>query len=150
MHASEPSKVPVLCEAGRTAANRTAIFQELRDNGVERAVVSYTGIGDSGGPEGVRFEMLDGGTLDENPAVPQHIESSQWVDGAWQTTAALEDRPLDDALTDFAMDAVEKHFGGWEDGEGASGEVVFDATDDSVVVEHNAYFTDSHYSEVRL
>lgn len=150
MHASEQSKSSVLSAEERVAANRTAIFQELRDNGVLRAVVSYTGSGDSGGPEGVRFEMPDGGKLDEIPSVPQYIESCKWIDGAWQTTTTLEDRQLDDALTDFAMDIVERHFGGWEDGDGASGEVIFDATDGSVGAEHNAYFTDSQYHEVRL
>lgn len=138
-------------EEERIAANRAAIFAALRDDGVLRAVVSYTGIGDSGGPEGVRFEMPDGrSALDEMPMASQHVVSSQYVEGAWQSTVSLADRPLDDAITDFAMDAVEQHFGGWENGDGASGEVVFDATAATVVIEHNSYFTDSEYSEVRV
>lgn len=138
-------------EEERIAANRAAIFAALRDDGVLRAVVSYTGIGDSGGPEGVRFEMPDGPIeLDEMPIARQYVVTCQYVDGAWQNTTRLADRPLDDALTDFAMDAVEQHFGGWEDGDGASGEVVFDATASTVVIEHHSYFTDSNYSEVRV
>lgn len=138
-------------EEERIAANRAALFAALRDDGILRAVVSYTGLGDSGGPEGVRFEMPDGSReLDEMPSAPQHVVSSQYVDGAWQNTTSLTDRLLDDALTDFAMDAVEQHFGGWENGDGASGDVVFDATAATVIIEHNSYFTDSDYSEVRV
>jgi len=141
----------MLSEEERIAANRTAIFTALRDDGLLRAVVSYTGSGDSGGPEGVRFEKPDGPCqLDEIPMAPQYVESSQYVDGAWRTTVSLTDRPLDDALADFAMEALEQHFGGWENEDGASGEVVFDATASTVVIEHNSYFTDSEYSEVRV
>jgi hypothetical protein len=78
------------------------------------------------------------------------VESNQWEGGAWHSTVVLTDRPLDDALTDFAMDLVESHFGGWENNDGASGEVVFDATNGRVVIEHRAYFLDSEYSEIEL
>ena len=151
MHDSIQTEGAPLSEEERIAANRTAIFSALRDEGVLRAAVSYTGSGDSGGPDGVRFEMPDGPReLDEMPMAPQYVESSQYVDGAWQTTVSLDDRPLDDALTDFAMDAVEQYFGGWENESGASGEVVFDATASTVVIEHNSYFIDSEYSEIRV
>jgi hypothetical protein len=151
MHETMQAEGTPLSQEERVIANRTAIFAALRDEGVLRAVVSYTGSGDSGGPEGVRFEMPTGPVqLNEMPMAPQYVASNQYVSGAWQTTASLTDTPLDDAITDFAMDAVEQHFGGWEDGEGASGEVFFDATADTVVIEHNSYFTDSDYSEVRV
>lgn len=150
MHDFIHSAGTLLSEEQRTVANRAAIFTALRDDGVLRAIVGYSGSGDSGGTEGVRFEMPDGGTLTEIAMAPQYRQSSQWRDGAWQTTVSLEDKPLEDALTDFAMDAVDQHYGGWEDNDGASGEVVFDATDGTIVIEHRAYFTDSEYSEVRL
>jgi hypothetical protein len=151
MHDSMQAEGTSPSEEERIVANRAAIFAVLRDEGVLRAAVSYTGSGDSGGPEGVRFEMPDGPReLDEMPSAPQYVVSSQYFNGAWQNTTSLTDRLLDDALTDFAMDAVEQHFGGWEDGDGASGEVVFDATAATVVIEHNSYFTDSEYSEIRL
>ena len=151
MHDSMQAEGAPPSEEERIAANRAAIFAALRDEGVLRAAVSYTGSGDSGGPEGVRFEMPDGPReLDEMPSAPQYMMSSQYVDSVWQNTTSLTDRLLNDALTDFAMEAVEQHFGGWEDGDGASGEVVFDATAATVVIEHNSYFTDSEYSEVRV
>lgn len=140
----------VASEDDRIAANRAAIFTALLADGVLRAVVSYTGTGDSGGPEDVRFEMPGGALLDEVPMAPQYKDSSQWLDGAWQSAMLLEDQPLDDAITDLAMELLDRHYGSWEDGDGGSGEVVFDATDGSVVIEHRAYFIDSEYSEVRL
>lgn len=139
-----------LSEDERIAANRAAIFAALTADEVLRAIASYTGSGDDGGPEGVRFELPDGGTLDEIPSAPQYRAASSWADGAWHSKLVLEDKSLEDAITDLAMEIVERHFGGWENGDGASGEVVFDATDGSVVIEHRAYFIDSEYSEVRL
>ncbi len=151
MHDSIQTESAQPSEEERIAANRTAIFSALRDEGVLRAAVTYTGSGDSGGPEGVRFEMPDGPQkLDEMPMAPQYVVSCQYVNSAWRNTTSLDDRPLDDALTDFAMDAVEQHFGGWENEDGASGEVVFDATASTVVIEHNSYFIDSEYSETRV
>lgn len=151
MHDSIQTEGAPLSEEERIAANRATIFSALRDEGVLRAAVSYTGSGDSGGPDGVRFEMPDGPReLDEMPMAPQYVESHQYVDGAWQTTVSLTDRPLDDALTDFATDAVEEHFAGWADGEGASGEVVFDATASTITIEHNSYFIRSDYFEVSV
>lgn len=150
MQDSEQCESALLSEEQRIAANRAAIFDVLRAEGVLRAVASYCGSGDSGGPEGVRFELPDGRTLDEVPEVPQYREASHWSDGAWHSRMALEERELEDAIADLAMEVVERHYGGWEDGDGASGEVTFDATDGSVLIGHRAYFTDSDYSEVRL
>ena len=138
-----------LSEGERAAANRAAIFAALRAAGACRATVSYMGVGDSGGPEGVKFEMPDGHSEPVPlPMVAQHVGTSRYVDGAWQTTFDLADQPLDEALIDFAMEAVEQHFGGWENGDGASGEVAFDAEDSTVTIEHNTYFTDSEFSKV--
>ncbi len=151
MHDSIQAEGTPLSEEERAVANRMAIFTALRNDGVLRAVVSYAGSGDSGGPEGVRFEMPTGPVqLKEMPMAPQYVASNQYASGAWQNRVSLTERPLDDAIIDFAMDAVEQHFGGWEDGEGASGEVVFNATADTVVIEHDSYFTDSDHSEIRV
>lgn len=151
MHDSMPTEGTQPSEEERIAANRAAIFAALRDDGILRAVVSYTGSGDDGGPEGVRFEMATGlRKLDEMPEAPQYVVSSRYVESAWQTTVSLADMPLNDAITDFGMEAVEQHFGGWENGDGASGEVVFDATAATVVIGHDSYFTDSEHSEVRV
>ncbi|MFT3815632.1 MAG: hypothetical protein QM740_20085 [Acidovorax sp.] len=148
--ASMQSEGPPLSENERIAANRAAIFAALLAERVGRAVVSYTGFADSGGPEGVRFEMSDGATLDEGAVALQYSESSRWVDGAWQSAIKQEDRPLQDAASDLAMELVEQQFGGWDVGDGAEGDVIFDATDGSVTIEHRAYFTDYEYNEVRL
>lgn len=151
MHDSMPTEGTQPSEEERIAANRAAIFAALRDDGVLRAVVSYTGSGDDGGSEGVRFETATGlRGLDEMPVAPQYVVSSRYVESAWQTTVSLAEMPLNDAITDFAMDSVEQHFGGWENGDGASGEVVFDATAATVVIEHDSYFTDSEHSEIRV
>lgn len=139
-----------LTDEQRIATDREAIFVALRAAGVQRAVASYCGSGDEGGPDGVRFELPDDGTLEDNLTVLQHRTDHQWIKEAWQASTELEVRSLDDAITDLAMELVEQHNGGWEDNDGASGEVTFDTADGSVVIEHNAYYIDSDRSEVRL
>ena len=150
MQDNEQRESAPLSAPQRIAANRAAIFDALRADGVARAVASYNGSGDNGGPEGVQYELPDGRTLEPIPEVLQYRETCEWSGGTWQMTVTLKDWPLDDAITDVAMELVDEHFGGWENGDGASGEVVFDTADGSVVIEHRAYFTDSDYQEVRL
>jgi hypothetical protein len=57
---------------------------------------------------------------------------------------------IEQALRDFADAAIELVHGGWENGDGGSGSVVFDCQSGIVRIEHTAYFTDSDYEETTL
>lgn len=125
------------------AETRSALFQFLAAAGMRRATVSYCGSGDSGGAEGVAFERPDGTQLDPMPSLSLRQLTANYVDGQWRQHLIHAECRLDDALTDLAMALVDDLHGGWEDGDGASGEVVFDVQDAKVLIQHNAYFTDS-------
>lgn len=126
----------------RTEA-RSKLFEVLAAAGLRRATVSYCGSGDSGGPEGVVFEQSDSTTLVPIPTLSLRRLSANYVDGQWRQHVTQTDYRLDDALTDLAMALVDELHRGWEDGDGASGEVIFDVQDEKVLIQHNAYFTDS-------
>ena len=121
----------------------SALFELLAAAGLHRATVSYCGTGDSGGPEGVSFERPDGSALEPMPCLSLRQFADNYVDGQWRQHIIQAEYRLDDALTDLAMALVEELHSGWEDGDGASGEVIFDVQDAKVLVQHNAYFTDS-------
>jgi hypothetical protein len=139
-----------LSEVKRIEANRAALFAALRAEGVLVAVVCYSGSGDSGGPDGVSLEMPDGSQLKKIRDVSQSIVDNDYIQGAWQTSFKSEVQPLDQAITEFAMDSVEKFYGGWENDDGASGEVHFIVANDSITIKHTNYFTDSNYSEEQV
>ena len=89
MHDSIQTEGAPLSEEERIAANRAAIFSALRDEGVLRAAVSYTGSGDSGGPDGVRFEMPDG-PRELDCSIKQQVRVSTWVRFRWKSGGADE------------------------------------------------------------
>lgn len=122
---------------------RSTLFAVLTEAGVDRATVSYCGSGDSGGPEDVVFERSDGTTLAPMPSLSLRRFSANYVDGQWRQHVVQASCRLDDALTDLAMALVDELHRGWEDGDGASGEVIFDVQDEKVRVHHNAYYTES-------
>src|SRR3546814_14258363 len=57
---------------------------------------------------------------------------------------------LEDALSSFAENAVCDHHGGWENGEGAYGEIVIDVASGGVTITHNARFIDYDTTETEL
>jgi hypothetical protein len=46
-------------------------------------------------------------------------------------------------VRDFAMRWVDSLYGGWENNDGACGTVTLNVTDNLIVLEHTAYYTES-------
>ncbi len=134
----------------RMEQNKALLLQALKATGAVQATVSYSGSGDEGGAENVEARGADGAPLDLGGSVSQFVEHSHYADGRWQSAVADEERPLDDALLDFAMEAVNAHHGGWENNDGGAGEVIFDCTSDSVRLEHKDYYIESVCTETTL
>jgi hypothetical protein len=138
-------------ETEKLAANRRFLFKALRAAGVSRAVVNYSGSGDSGGPDGVRYENPQGEIKPVAlPRLSQYETLSEYVEDQWRSTFKLTQRALSDAIMDHAMDAVETRFAGWENNEGAQGDVIFDVGASSVTAEHHQFYIESEYSEVQV
>ncbi len=130
--------------------NKALLLAALRTAGATRATVGYSGGGDEGFANEVTAFNADGALIDLLGTVSVFAERSRFVDGQWQTSVVQKEYPLDDALSDFAMEAVDDHHRGWENGDGAAGEVVFDCVAGSVRIEHNSYYTESDYTETEL
>lgn len=134
----------------RMARNKKSLLDALKRAGAVRATVGYSGGGDEGFANEAAGFGADSTPVDLSDSLSVFIEHSHFLNGQWQSAVVQEERPLDDALSDFAMEAVEGRHGGWENGDGGAGEVVFDCASEQVRIEHNDYYTESDYTETTL
>lgn len=144
------STAPTLDEASILGRNKHILLSALRQAGITQVTVTYVGMGDSGSMEGVEAQLPEGTHFDAMAPVVLRTQRATYNDGTWQTVEVEQSTSIEQALRDFADEIVDWLHGGWEDGDGASGSVVFDCAADSVRVEHDAYFTDSDHTETVL
>lgn len=145
----EPTS-PTLDEASILGRNKHILLSALRQAGITQVTVTYVGMGDSGSVDGVEAEIPEGTHFDAMAPVTLHAQKATYDDGTWQTIEVEQSTSVEQALRDFADEIVDWLHSGWEDGDGASGSVVFDCATDKVRVEHDAYFTDSDHTETVL
>lgn len=130
--------------------NRSVLLEALREAGACRALISYSGYGDSGNANEVY--VFDG----EGQDIPAHADvtvaepSATFVDGRWDRRQVEASMPLRDALSDFADRAVDLHHAGFENNEGGEGEVIFDCAANSVRIEHRDFYVESYSTETEL
>ena len=135
-------------EAARAAldaalpGNKAAIFAALDAAGIARVVVPFDGAGDSGALEDA--VACDAAGADR--ALPAVAVAYAAVD-TWTAETAVGERPLAEAVEGLAWALLERTHGGWENEDGAYGEIAFEAADRSVRLEVNVRFTDSDLHE---
>jgi hypothetical protein len=149
-HAPVEHTPMMLDEASILGRNKRILLSALRQAGITQVTVTYVGMGDSGSVDGVEAEMPEGTHFDAIAPVTLHAQRATYSEGEWQTTEVEQSTSIEQALRDFADEIVDWLHDGWEEGDGASGSVIFDCPADSVRVEHTAYFTDSEYLETTL
>lgn len=147
---STPQTALAMSNKERVARNKERLLNAVQHAGAARACVTYHGGGDEGTHDGVSAFGADNATVDLSGTVTLFREISNFEDGQWTSSVKQDDQPLDAALRDFAMEAVERHHGGWENGEGGYGEVVFDCDAGTVRIEHNDYIVKTDYTETEL
>ena len=116
------------------AACKTAIFSPLTAAGIALVKIEYDGGGDEG-----QVHEVSAFTADGKPANLPSVECDQHqlnFDGS----VTVDTVDLSDALTNLAESAIEALYDGWENGEGAFGEVVIDVANGTVSLEHSARF----------
>lgn len=145
-----PETALPLSEPERLARNKTLLLDALKRVGAARAAVSYHGGGDEGCADGAEAFSADGTSVDPAGTVLVFRERYDHTDGQWTSSTVQLEEPLDAALCDYAMEAVERHHGGWENNEGGYGEVVFDCEAGTVRLEHNDYIIETDYTETAL
>jgi hypothetical protein len=101
------------------------VARQLKQAGVEIVHIEYDGVGDSGQIENVRYVGAQGKPV--NPADQVAIGEDQ--------------------LMDLFYDLLEARHPGWENNDGAFGEVEWDLTADTLHHSHNDRFTDYETTE---
>jgi hypothetical protein len=139
-----------LDEATVLGRNKRILLAALKQGGASTATVTYAGSGDSGSVESVTFETSPDSDFDGALPIAVFADQGVYQDGAWHTPLVEQQVSIEQALGDFAEEALELLHGGWENSDGASGSVIFDCQDGTVRIEHTAYYTDSEYEETTL
>jgi hypothetical protein len=147
--AAEPARY-VIEESSILGRNRRILLTTLAEAGAVIATATYVGCGDSGGVEDVSVEMPAATSFDMSAPVTVFAERGVFENGRWETTMVEQEVSVEQALRDFADEAIDLVHGGWENGDGGSGSVIFDCQAGTLRIEHTAYFTDSDYEETTL
>lgn len=122
-------------EAGVRATNRAALFAALAAAGIGHVVVGYDGASDSGQIESLEAKVGDA-------IVPLPSTSVRCAVAAWgKSEAASRDLPVAELIEHLVYDFLWERHEGWENGEGAYGEFVFDVAAGSVTLEHSERYT---------
>jgi len=125
--------------------NKAAIFAALKAAGLSRAVVTFDGSGDSGQLEDSWAEI---GEINEDtrwnnegradiPDVKVTIKVHNGKYEAEDMALVEKETTLQEALQDMAWEIIEAHHGGWENNEGAYGELTFEVETDAIDYTHN-------------
>lgn len=111
--------------------NKANLFTALAAAGITHVCVAFDGYGDSGQIEGVTAKS---GEADAAlPSTDVEIASTSFG----SETITRHSAPLADAIESFCYDLLESHHGGWENNEGAYGDITFDVAADRIVFDFN-------------
>jgi hypothetical protein len=117
--------------------NKASIIEALKSAGITRVTIEFDGSGDDGG---ICSTICDGAVKD----VPQ-VPVNEWQPGEKNTLAGLE-TSLPTAIENFAYALLEHTEAGWENNEGAYGDIVIDVDANTVTHTHNARYSDVNIS----
>ena len=124
-------------EAELFAINKTALLNALALAGVTHVTVSFDGYGDSGQIENV--EVRSGDAAATMPAATIEIVESVW-DQPEPTKSSVT---IAATVERLAYDVLERTHCGWENNDGAYGDVVFDVADGVITLDYNERYTAS-------
>ena len=116
------------------AACKAAILPLLAEAAIALVRIEYDGGGDKGQVHDVSAFTEDGKPADLPRADCEEHQLN------FDDSVTIDVVDLSDALTNLAESALEALYDGWENGEGAFGEVVINVADGTVSLEHNARF----------
>ena len=124
-------------EAEFFTLNKATLFNALTLAGVTRLVVSFDGYGDSGQIENV--EAQAGGDPVTIPGAAIEIAEAVWD----QTEPRRSSVGIAEAVERLAYDVLEKTHCGWENNDGAYGDVIFDTEEETITLDYNERYTAS-------
>lgn len=115
--------------------NKAAVFNALALASITHVVVTFDGYGDSGQIENI--EVRNG---DNQIAMPDAlIEIAEAVWG--EAEPRLSSVSLAAAVESLVYDVLEQTHGGWENDDGAYGDVTFDVEERTITLDYNERYT---------
>jgi len=124
-------------EAEFFALNKASLLNALTLAGVTRVVVSFDGYGDSGQIENVEAQAGDNPVT--MPAAAIEIAEAVW-DQAEPKRSSVS---IAAAVESLAYDVLETTHCGWENSDGAYGDVIFDVAEGVITLDYNERYTAS-------
>ena len=124
-------------EAELFTLNKAALLNALALACITRVVVSFDGYGDSGQIENVEAQAGDDAVTMPGAAI--EIAEAVWD----QTEPKRASVSISDAVESLAYDVLEKTHCGWENGDGAYGDVIFDVAEGAITLDYNERYTAS-------
>ena len=124
-------------EAELFTLNKGALLDALALAGVMRVVVSFDGYGDSGQIENV--EVQAGDDQIAMPTAAIEIAEAVWD----QAEPKRSTVGIAEAVESLAYDVLEKTHCGWENNDGAYGDIVFDVEEETITLDYNERYTAS-------
>ncbi len=124
-------------EAELFTLNKATVLNALTLAGITRVVVSFDGYGDSGQIENV--EARTGDDPVTMPAAAIEIAEAVWD----QAEPARSFVSIAEAVERLAYDVLEKTHCGWENNDGAYGDIIFDVAEETITLDYNERYTAS-------
>ena len=118
-------------------ANKAALFGALGGAGVTTVTVTFDGYGDSGQIEEITAQQGD--RVVDLPAVQVRLSSAIWNADAVSTT----DVEIEAAIEQLCYDLLRHSHPGWENNDGAYGDITFDVAERTITLDYNERYTAS-------
>ncbi|KAF0811012.1 hypothetical protein A167_00044 [Alcanivorax sp. S71-1-4] len=130
--------------------NRTVLMTLLKQHGIQRLTIFYSGGGDAGDTDKITATPPQALAILENATVPLRLPKVETLNGHHTYVLTEEERPALDALREFTLGWIEQMHCRWENDDGGAGEVTFDVVEDTCTLQHTEYYTGSLHHEYTL
>jgi hypothetical protein len=129
------------------AFNRTQLMAALHKLGATTVLIEYDGSGDSGDVQTLTVSPDDLTPLLLTEQIMQRHVRWGFSSGEPQCIVTESQQSLHEALEDFVCACLEKRHPGWENNDGGSGEFTVNMADDTCLLSHITYYTESFSNE---
>lgn len=115
--------------------NKAALFDALESTGVTGITVSFDGYGDSGQIEDVQVRAGEADIA--MPCAAIELATAVWG----QPDPEISSISIATAVESLAYDVLERTHGGWENNDGAYGDIIFDVAKRTITLDYNDRYT---------